>query len=57
MYIPDACNGTGTTLAGGEGHIWINAPLYQDSMHCQWKIKVKLGYVSITYSRIIILIK
>ena len=50
MHISDACNGTGITLAGDEGHVWMNAPLYKDNIYCQWQIYVEFGKVSIAYS-------
>ena len=50
MHISDACSDTGTTLAGGEGHVWMNAPLYKDNIYCQWQINVEFGKVSIAYS-------
>ena len=49
MRISDACSATGTTLAGGEGHVWMNAPLYKDNIYCQWQINVEFGKVSIAY--------
>ena len=50
MYISDACSGTGTTLVGDEGHVWMNAPLYKDNIYCQWQINVEFGKVGIAYS-------
>ena len=50
VHISAACNGTGTTLSGDEGHIWMTVPLYANNAYCHWQIKVALGKVSIVNS-------
>ena len=47
VHISEACNGTGATLSGDEGLIWMNVPLYTNNAYCQWQIKVAFGKVSL----------
>ncbi|KAI0212202.1 hypothetical protein LSAT2_002886 [Lamellibrachia satsuma] len=39
----DACNGTGATLSGDEGYVWMSASLYKDNIYCRWQINVNVA--------------
>ena len=50
VFISDACYGHGEILSGEEGLIWMSAPLYKNTLYCQWHISVAVGKVSIAHT-------